>query len=178
MNAVKKYFLERHNQSPKVRDLEGERHTLNYEDTEQIGVLFLTRNEKMFRFINRFYEKIKADGKSFDALTFDYDIRQSPYIFPYSFFKVQDISLFGKIKSSVVEEFINKEFDYLYCVTVEPDIDMFDQILARSKAKCRVGNYREDKSDLYEMMIRLNGDEDIDKLIAQMLKRTQAIRYN
>lgn len=185
MNAVKQYFLEQQNQKTRKesetrRIGEEYRRTPNYKDAEHIGILFFTRNDQMHKFINQFYEKIKADKKEFTALTFDDDARQNPYIFKYSFFKKSDIGLLGKIKPKAkeVEQFINTEFDYLYCITVEEDIDMFDQILAQSKAKCRVGNYREDKYHLYEMMIRLSSDSDIDKLIHEMLKRTQAIRYN
>ncbi len=179
MNAVKQYFLEKHNQTIKEKNLQGSaKKTLNYNDAEHIGILFFTRNENMHRFINRFHEKIKADKKNFTALTLDDDVRQNRYLFEYSFFKMKEVGFFGKIKSEYVEQFVHQEFDYLFCVTIEHDIDAFDQILARSKAKCRVGNYREDKSHLYELMIRLNPNDDIDKLIEAMFSRTQAIRFN
>lgn len=179
MNTVKQYFLEQHNKNIKEKKIQGSaKQTPNYDDAEHIGILFFTRNEKMHSFINRFQQKIDADKKQLTALTFDDDVRQNRYLFEYSFFKMKELDLFGKIKSEFVEKFVNTEFDYLFCVTVENDIDIFDQILAHSKAKCRVGNYREDKSHLYELMIRLQPEDDIDKLIDAMLKRTQAIRFN
>lgn len=178
MNAVKKYFLREYNKIVVKKYRNNVRETLNYSDAKNIGVLFFTRNEDMHVSINQLFNKINKDNKNFRALTFHDDVRRNLYHFDYTFFKIDEVSLFGKIKSEHVEHFINIEFDYLFCITLEEDIDTFDQILVRSKAKCRVGNFREDKSHLYECMIRLKSGEEIDKLIHQMLKYTQAICHN
>ncbi|TAD97067.1 MAG: hypothetical protein EAZ97_13050 [Bacteroidetes bacterium] len=177
MNGIKKYLLNFRNKHF-LKRIDLLRKTLNYQDVKSVGVIFLTHDEQMHEHLNNFVKKMKDDKKNVTAITYFDRLHDNPYLFRYDFFTEKDISLFGEVKCRETEQFINTEFDYLYCISTEAEIDVFEPILAKCKAKCRIGNYRESKETLFELMIHIKQEQNIDILIQEMLRYTQAIRFN
>lgn len=176
MNSIKKFFFDWRS-TQLLRKFRAPRQTLNYKEAKSVGILFITHNDNMHQAVNHFIKMLKQEGKKYTALTFFDRQSDNPYTFKYDFFTEKDIDFFGNIKSEPVTEFINTDFDYLYCLCTEPT-DVFDPILASCKAKCRVGFFRENKVGLFEMMIQLKPEESVDKLIDQMVHYTKAIEHN
>lgn len=177
MNSIKKFFLTLRNKHF-LKDTRNRRSTLNYSEVKSVGLIFYTQNEQMHLHINTFVNKMRKENKEVEALTFFERNHDNPYNFRYAFFTEKNIGWSGRIKSQEVENFIQKEFDYLYCIAVEEDLRFFEPILARSKAKCRIGNYQVQHESFFELMVSLQSSQDIDILITQMLHYTQAICHN
>lgn len=84
-------------------------------------------------------------------------------------FSKEDFSLFGKVKSSHVEDFIEEPFDYL----IHPfssNNPLIDYILAHSKAYCRVGLHDPAREQFYDLMVFSKGSEPLSKVLDQILE--------
>lgn len=69
------------------------------------------------------------------------------------------ISIIGKIKNAALLHFIKSPFDYLVSLSLSKrPIEKF--ILAKSRAKCRVGIYDEEFLAYYDFMVKLNENSD------------------
>jgi len=152
--------------------------TPNYKDAQKIGILFYLTSEQYAETLNQFVKTLKNEGKVVKLLTFFDQQGSSPYDFQFDFFNKKEISTLGKIKSLTVENFIQEDFDYLYCINIE-HFPPFDSIMIQSKAKCRFGKYFEEpERQCFEMMIFLKEGEKEDKLIEQMWHYSQEIKHN
>lgn len=152
--------------------------TPNYKEAKKIGILFHLKNDEYAKNLNHFVQTLKDEGKKVKALTFFDWQGSSPYDFQFDFFNKKEISTLGKIKSSSVENFIQEDFDYLYCINIE-HFPSFDSIMIQSRAKFRLGKFfAEGEKQCYEMMIfQQEGDKE-DKLIEQIWHYSREIKHN
>jgi hypothetical protein len=171
MNRIKQYFLRLRLRYQKSKQTIS-RKTLNYEQATKIGFLFFTTNTGMSTAINRFMKGLLEEGKKVDALSYMLEHNQNPYGFKYDICTEQQINWLGAIVNPKIQEFIQTEYDYLYCIAVEK-CEVIDYILKNSHAKCRIGYFDGKNADNFELMMQLQNGEDVDKLIEQMLYYTK-----
>jgi hypothetical protein len=170
MNSIKKFFFNlwlKYQKPPKAV-----RKTLNYEQTKHIGFLFYTTNRGSSTIINRFMKELLTDGKRVDALVYTENHAENPYGFKYDICTEGDINWLGQVTSPKVKDFINKDFDYLYCVAIQK-CEIIDYILKNSQAKCRIGCFDGTNADNFEMMMVLHANQDIEDLIEQIINYTK-----
>lgn len=148
------------------------RASINYADAKQIGILFTVVDKKKHAAIKNFIRQLENEGKKVTVLSYLGKDKEN-YEFRFDFFTENDISFWGNFNIGSVINFVEKKFDYLFHLDLEPN-NMIENILARSKAKCRIGNYRNDKNDFYELMVRPEND-DVNKLIEQMHHYTKKL---
>ncbi len=174
MGKISDYFLDIRNKFTSKNDVK--RFTLNYSKAKNVGILFDIKNEDQYTILNDFVSMLRGDGKHVELLTyFDFDkMHSNPFSFQFDFFTKKDINVLGSIHSYQVDNFVEQDFDYLYCIFLEPFLP-FDNILLRSKAKCRIGKYFENKEDFFELMIHLPETAVIDDLIDQMFTYTKKL---
>ena len=153
------------------------RKTVNYSEAKRVGLLFKVSDEDRHDEVNYFVHKLEKEGKQVEALTYFTRDHDNPYDFKYGFFTDKDISVLGEIKSETVKHFIEKEFDFLFCISREK-ILAFDLILAKSRAKCRVGKYVEGTEHLYELMIQSKPEEGIAKFADDILDFIKHLKSN
>jgi len=137
---------------------------------KKIGVLvedFSKNKNEVFPLL----EKLKAEGKKVDIINFinHSDIVQGEHIRNIS---KKSIDWKGKIKDDFVEKFLKTEYDYLFSLHTSSFLP-FENILARSKAKCRVGQYIENKKAFLDIMIHPNKEESLKQRTTQMLEITK-----
>ena len=172
MLAIKDKFLGY--RARKTQDL-STRQTTDYQRAQRIGVLFQVAEDDSQEDIDRFIKALKQDGKQVEAMTFfhkEQDVQEG-YAYPY--FTEKDISVLGAFKSEALEVFMNQSFDYLFCISRETS-EAFTFIMAKSKAKCRVGKYTEGKENIFELMMHIPPNEGLSKLTSEMLNFAQSIR--
>ncbi len=150
------------------------RYTLNYEDARDIGVLFSHSNDENPKAINYFVKLLQKDKKNVKALAYFEEKHSNPYDFRFDFFTAKDIDSKGVIHSLQVEEFVQKEFDYLYCVNVV-EFPPFHYIMKRSHAKFRIGKFYPEMLDSFELMIDIGDNKNAVDLILQMLHFTKTL---
>lgn len=122
-----------------------------YRQSQRIGVLHTYTGEEQLEVVNGFMDRLEAEGKTVDSMayipTFD---KNQDYRFPH--FSIKDIDSLGNWGNPVVAEFCQQPFDYLLNLDLNAN-KVTENILARSKSKCRVGRFEEGKSEYFELMI-------------------------
>jgi len=150
------------------------RHTLNYEQAREIGVLFSHSNDENPKAINYFVKLLQKDNKHVKALAYFEEKHSNPYDFRFDFFTAKEIDAKGRISSLQVDEFIQLNFDYLYCINTT-EFAAFDYIMRHSQAKCRVGKYYPNSANDFELMINIGDNTNAVDLILQMLHFTKTL---
>ncbi len=176
ISVIKQYFLRRKLQGA-IRKARPKRATLNFGDVKTVGVFFVTHEESRQKDIANFIRNLQRDGKQVMALTYFGKERDIAYSFDHDFFMENEIDYWGELQSNSAINFVNKAFDYLYCISTDQS-EVQDLIMMMSKAKCRIGPYQPGKEHLFELMLALQPGEGVDKLIDQASYYTRAIAYN
>ena len=89
-------------------------------------------------------------------------------------FQKKDIKWTGKLLNFRLKKFIRTDFDYLFSIVDSSSLAL-DAVLAHSNAKCRVGKFEDNKSDLYELMVHQKG-KSLKDLSQQMFHYTSKIK--
>jgi uncharacterized protein YkuJ len=127
------------------------RSSIAYEKANSFGILYTAEDLKKHDEIKALVRKFEKDGKKVDVLSFlPKDVQN--FEFRYTFFTDKDISMFANFKSSEVVAFTEKAFDYLLYFDFESD-PIMRYILAKSAAKCRVGNFEEANRPFCDLMV-------------------------
>jgi hypothetical protein len=121
-----------------------------YANAKAIGLLYSYNESVSQSKIDELIEKLEADGKSVHTVTFvPVKTGETP---EYAYFNENDLAANGNWKNEGVESFRDNPFDFL--ISLDWNINKYTQnILAASRAKCRVGRFEEEKSQYFELMI-------------------------
>src|SRR5690606_38211828 len=139
---IKAYFLALRNQRA-AKNNPVKRYSVSYEKARAVGILFSDMADD-HQAINKFVKRLKDEGKRVKALTYFEQMHSNGYDFNFDYFTREQITTTGKITSDKVDQFIDSDFDHLFCITRDSFLP-FDYILLKSKAKCRIGMYLDDK---------------------------------
>jgi hypothetical protein len=148
------------------------RESISYNKARTVGIIFSAGDTDKHDKLKKFVRMIEKDGKSVEVISF-LQKDQHNHEFLFDFFQEEDVSFWGKFKSKNIQRFIDMEFDYLFHVDLEPNTHI-EHVLAKSSAKCRIGSYKEQKCDFYEMMIKTNNNS-IEELINQLYHYTKSL---
>jgi len=127
------------------------RASIPYKEAASIGILFSVEDKIKHDAIKELIHRLEHDGKKVQVMSFLPNKKEN-FEFMFDFFTTKDISFFGKITSGSAVKFSQTPFDYLFCIDNDPNA-MILNLLARSKAKCRVGKFQETATPFFELMI-------------------------
>ena len=122
-----------------------------YKQAATVGILFSVEDRKKHDDIKNFIHKLEHDGKKVQVMSFLPNKKEN-FEFMFDFFTIKEVSFWGQITSNHAVKFAETPFDYLFCLDDEPN-PMILNLLARSKAKCRVGKFQETNTLFFEFMI-------------------------
>ena len=178
MNFIKKFFLEWKIKQALHAQKGTKRQTPNYDEAESIGVLLKTNQPEMLPALQKLMNQLSKDNKKVNILVY-VPAKESvlDFGFQHYTFTEKEIDNWGNINLEVVETFINQPFDFLFCISKEEEL-VFQYVLAKCKAKCRIGKFSDNNASFYEMRIAMKLSEDIDIFIQNALHYTQSIIYN
>ena len=145
---------------------------LSYRKAISIGVIFTVEDRKKHDQIKEFIRKLEQDGKQVKALGY-LAPNQENYEFLFDFFTYREISFWGSITASSALTFADTAFDFLIYIDVNPN-ELILNLVAKSRAKCRVGKFWTDKEAFFEMMVESNGNTKA--LIDALYQYTTALR--
>jgi len=143
-----------------------------YKRAQSIGIIFSVEDKQKHEDIKEFIRQLEHDGKKVQVLEF-LPKKKENYEFLFDFFTVDELSFWGKITSAQAIKFIATPFDYLFYVDQEAN-PLVLNLMARSKARCRVGKYAETECPFYELMIQHKGT--VKGLIDDMYKYTRQLK--
>lgn len=137
-----------------------------------VGITYTVEDKFKHESVKAFIRKLEQDGKKVSVVTFLPRDKQS-YEFRFDYFTEKDVSFWGNISSAPVAQFCEKPFDYLFYLDTEPN-PLILNLLARSKARCRVGKHFENGEPFFELMI--GSAKDAAGLIDEMYNYTTLLR--
>lgn len=149
-----------------------ERASIPYKRAKSVGIIFSVEDRQKHDCVKEFVKHLEHDGKKVEVLEF-LPKKKENYEFLYDFFTIEDLSIWGKITSEKAIRFSNTQFDYLFYVDTQLNPLVLD-VLARSKASCRIGKFHEPDSAFFEFMIEDKGPTK--SLIDNIYKYTRALR--
>lgn len=178
MELLKNYFLAQKSRKARARSENGPRTTPNFSEAGSIGILFSLEDEENHAALAQFIQWLEGQRKKVRVLTYFEYKRSHPFTFYFDAFTKEDISPMGLIQNAKVSQFLEIEFDFLYCIYTKEQ-PVLDIILAETKAKCRVGPFDEKRLNLFELMIQPNDAHDgVEAMIGQMKTYSKAIHRN
>ncbi|SMD32097.1 hypothetical protein SAMN04488029_0437 [Reichenbachiella faecimaris] len=128
-----------------------------YKEAKRIGLLYSLDEKRSDVMLDDLIKKFEADKKQVNTMAF---VPLAAKISDpgYAYFNEKDLNAKGNWSKESVTQFKNEPFDFL--VSLDWNQNKYTQnILAKSKAKCRVGRYEEGKDQYFEMMINPNDDK-------------------
>lgn len=126
-----------------------------YKQAKRIGIVFSVEDKQKHLDIKDLISQFEQDGKTVQVLEY-LPPKKDNFEFKFDFFTLNDLSFWGKLESQLTNTFVETPFDYLFYVDKEPNPLILD-LLARSKAHCRIGRYNENNREYFEFMIEQNG---------------------
>jgi hypothetical protein len=143
-----------------------------YKHSENFGIIFSVEDRQKHDLIKDLIKRLEQDGKKVQVLEFLPKKKENPE-FMFDFFTIDDLSFWGNINSERAAKFMNTAFDYLFYIDSQSN-PLVLNLLARSKAHCRVGKFNETDSPYFEMMIEDNGNTK--SLIDNVYKYTRQLK--
>ncbi|HYG20989.1 MAG TPA: hypothetical protein VD816_18755 [Ohtaekwangia sp.] len=127
------------------------RNNLPYQKARTCGIIFTVEDKQKHFVVKEFIKKLELDGKHTQVLEF-LPANTDNYEFKFDFFTDKDVSFWGSITSGNAVQFSDAPFDFLFYLDLTPN-PLILHLLARSKAKCRVGCHFEGGEPYLELMI-------------------------
>ncbi|MBL6448947.1 hypothetical protein JMN32_21735 [Fulvivirga sp. 29W222] len=149
------------------------RNNISYEQAKSIGIIFTIDDLAKHETIKQLVSKLEKDGKKVQVLAFLPKGKEN-FEFLFDFFTDKDVSIWGKFTSEQVHNFVEKPFDYLFYLDNKSN-PLMTNILAMSKAKCRVGKFNEVNNQLCELMIQPQNGSSIQHLADEMYRYTKIL---
>ena len=156
---------------------QSDRCTIGYQKANRIGILFSQTDRSKFEAVRFLDKNLKKDGKKVDVLCF-LEKNGENYDFLYNYITSKDVSMWGKMHSGAALTFAQQPFDYLFYLDIKGNIYL-QNILAMSKAKCRIGFYEKSNDDLLELMLSIQqNNPQIKEGIEQIFFYTKKLGSN
>ena len=152
---------------------EVKRHTTDFKKATKIGIIFSSEGIDKHHAVKALIKSLKEEGKEVSVLSFLGKGRQN-HEFLFEIFSNNDISFWGTIQNESVLQFVDESFDYLLDLDTSNN-QILENILAMSKAKCRVGIYKEGKGPFFELMINPKNPDSSQELINDIYHYTKNI---
>jgi hypothetical protein len=143
-----------------------------YKHAQNIGIIFSVEDKQKHDDVKDLIRHFEQDGKKVSVLEF-LPKKKDNYEFLFDFFSITDLTFWGKINSSKAIKFSETSFDYLYYIDRQSN-PLVLNLLAQSKAHCRVGRYNEQDSPFFEFMIEHEGGTK--ELITNMYNYTKRLK--
>jgi hypothetical protein len=116
-----------------------------------VGLIFSVEDKQKHFIVKEFIKKLEQDGKIIQVLEYLPE-KADNFEFKFDFFTAKDFSFWGNMTSSPAIQFSEAPFDFLFYIDLNPNVLVL-HLLARSKAKCRVGPYFDDGQLYLDLMI-------------------------
>lgn len=143
---------------------------VGFQQAQNMGILYSADNPQKHEAVNHLAKELKKMDKKVTGLCYT-TVPTQKSANTFTTITHRDLQLWGTITHPKAKAFINTPFDYLFQVDLV-DHPIINYLLAKSKAKCRVGYYDTVRTDLFELMVTFNkrpDSNDIDALTTQMI---------
>jgi hypothetical protein len=148
-----------------------------YAEAKSVLLFFTSGGNQKIALLKGLQNKMEKEGKSVVCLYLLLREEDKPDVHMddgMEKLEPNDFSLFGNIEKPEVQKILNEEFDYMIHADMDSTI-YTDLVMAKSKAKCRIGKYFEGHESQYDMMVKVTEESKITHLIDQIYYYTKAL---
>lgn len=144
----------------------------NLTQAVKVGIIYLVANEKAHEQVRNYVKKIKEEIGITKIMALGYfDQKEPPYYLHaklnFDVFSQKDLNWYRIPHGNVVQNFIAEEYDVLIDLTVYDHLPL-QYILAKSRARFKVGRQSETNAHFLDMMIDTAGADSLPQLIANV----------
>lgn len=142
----------------------------NFNQTRTVGILFDASDPEDFELVKRYVVYMREHNKKVKVLGF-FSVKNIPALtyskLEYDFFSLKELNWYGKPNTHIIDNFINEDFDLLIDLNIH-DHFALKYISALSKAKFKVGKYKESDEEIYDMMIDSDNTQKLKYFLRQV----------
>ncbi len=154
-----------------IKKLDRKREVISFDDASKIGILYEATDERDSDAIKNYVKNIRTNFKK-DIFAIGYVDKNilSKNQFAQvglDYFTRKDLNFSLRPTNTVVNNFINEEFDILINLHAGKCYPLM-YISALSKARFRVGRFSSTNSLYYDMMVKVSGDPPIKTVIDEI----------
>lgn len=161
-NALKKELLA----NPRIM----KPNKFNFSNIKTIGILFEASNPEDFELIKRYVVYLREHGKKVKVIGF-FSTKNIPSLtyskLEYDFFSPKEIDWLNRPATHIASNFINEEYDLLIDLNIHDHFPL-RYIAALSKAKFKVGKYKEKDETIFDMMIDSDNTQKLKYFLRQV----------
>lgn len=144
----------------------------NLAQSVKVGIIYLVSDEAAHNQVRNYVKKIKEEiGITRIMALGYYDAKELPFYLHaklnFDVFSLKDLNWYRIPHGNVVQNFIAEEYDVLIDLTVH-DLLPLQYILAKSKARFKVGRLSDTNAHFLDMMIDTAGADSLSQLIANV----------
>lgn len=142
----------------------------SFDRIKTVGILFDASNVEDFELVKRYVVFLREHTKKVKVMGF-FSAKEIPALtyskLEYDFFTSKEINWLGKPTTHLIDNFINEEYDLLIDLNIH-DHFALKYIAALSKAKFKVGKYKEEDESIYDMMIDADNTQTLKYFLRQI----------
>ena len=172
---IRNYFYKR-NLAERVAGLKVQRAVINFDDTKSVGIIYDSTNPDNDTIITKFAEGLRKDGKTVEILGFVND-KKTDHKADIIVFNTKNLDWTRVPADERVEAFAGENFDILLACFIGESFPL-EFVAAISNARWRLGVYEENKTDRYDMMVKLGDKSDIQYFLEQAIYFLKQIKYD
>lgn len=140
----------------------------------KVGIIYAATDEAAHTQVRNYVKRIKEELGIIKVMALGYwDEKEPPhYLHPklnFDVFSLKDLNWYRIPHGNAVQNFIAEEYDVLIDLTVR-DLLPLQYVLAKSKARFKVGRQSATNAQFLDMMIDTAGAESLAQLIANLNK--------
>jgi hypothetical protein len=166
-NRIARFFLKKKlNFSSKRKITEH----FNFNDVKSVGIVFSADNALQIETVRKYMDALGNKGKQVKAICF-YKAKQLPILSGSSllidFVLPKEVNFMGVPGPSFVNGFIENEFDLLIDLDIN-EVFPVEYVSAMSKAFFKVGKYSKNNELIFDLMIEMDSDKDLNYFMEQI----------
>lgn len=144
----------------------------NLAQAGKVGIVYHVTDEASFQQVRNYVKKVKEELGINRIMALGFvDEKQLPHYMHaklnFDAFTQKELNWYRIPSGNTVENFIAEEYEVLIDLTLE-DVLPVQYIVARSRARFKVGRYSETNRHLLDMMIDMAGSQSLPQLITQV----------
>jgi hypothetical protein len=142
----------------------------SFPDIKTVGMLFDASDPEDFELVKRYVVYLREHGKKVKVIGFfsEKNIPSLTYSkLEYDFFSLKELNWMGKPTSHIIDNFINEEYDLMIDLNIHDHFPL-KYISSLSKAKFKVGKYKEEDSVIFDMMIDSDNTQKLKYFLRQV----------
>ncbi|MDQ3100000.1 MAG: hypothetical protein M3R08_01320 [Bacteroidota bacterium] len=157
-----------------LRELPRERRpiTKNLADARKVAIVYVATDEKAFTHVKNYVKRVKEELGISNIMALGLtDEKVLPnYLHPRLNFEAlthKDLNWYRIPRGSTVENFMAEEFEVIIDLSLEDRLPV-QYIVAKSRARFKVGRFSESNKQILDMMIDIAGAQSLSQLIQQV----------